>query len=67
MNQKYFLAVMSIRTLANNLKKRVKYVLMIDDTGLLYEVGYFDGDFQQFRTSAENSEIVYITKLNQKI
>lgn len=65
MNQKYFLAVMAIRSIANKEDKRVKGVVMLDDTGLIYEVTYHGGDFQQFKIGNFNSEIVYITKINE--
>ena len=67
MNQRYFLAVMSIRNYANDIKKRVKSVESLDETGIIYRVNYWGGDFQEFRLSMENSTIVYLTELNQSL
>lgn len=64
MNQKYFLAVMSIRIHANKINKRVKSVVMEDDTGLFYVVNYWGDCFQEFRISSVNADIVYISKMN---
>lgn len=67
MNQKYFLAVMSVRAHANNIGKRVKGVEALDETGLIYHVSYWDGFFQQFRISTQDSSIVYMTQFNETI
>ena len=67
MNQKYFLAVMSVRQHANGIKKRVKGVTALDETGYIYHVDYWDGAFQEFRISMQDSSIVYISPLNETL
>ena len=67
MNKRYFLAVMSIRNHANKLDKRVRSVDMLDETGLIYQVNYWDGDWQCFRLGMNTLEIVYMTDINQPI
>lgn len=67
MNQKFFLAAMSIRTHANKIGERVQSLSMLDPTGLVYQVDYWSGHFQQFRLSMNDHEIVYITNINEKI
>lgn len=55
---------MSIRNHANDIRKRVKGVFALDDSGYCYQVDYWDGDFQQFRIGMVNAEIVYISPIN---
>jgi hypothetical protein len=67
MNKKYFLAVMAIRNYANKIQERVKSVVMLDETGLVYRVNYYSGNFQEYRLGMDSLEIVYITELNNRI
>lgn len=67
MNQKFFLAAMSIRNHANLIGKRVVGLHAVDKTGYLYKVEYEGDEFQYFRISMQNADIVYVSKLNEEI
>ncbi len=67
MNQKFFLAAMSIRNHANSISKRVVGLLAMDQTGYFYKVLYENNEFQYFKISMQNAEIVYIAPINEEI